>query len=711
MAQKRSQGVALFLVIGILFVLSIMFFSIHMQSIQLKGATVNLLEEEQAYEIARGCSDIIWLYLEEVFKEHQGCEAFYPTLSTNSALQQFSNGSKNQLSLRLKDFTRKIDIEAAIQNHLNEFSNAKLTLGDNDELFVFSFAAPPSGEPEGTMISGKVEMKIRLGMNKKTSYDFSFPRELKLLNILPPVASKFTLFVHDNTSEERYNIVEKNYQDDSGPQKTLTLFNSLASSSITNYSVYKNQSSGYIFLGGGRVVLNIDGTHPCRRESEAFLFWPLIYQNPTLNLGPADACGPYLGSSKLRVRLTPLGCHKGLNSPDMTNVICRNGSISTLMNSSVLRLFGNKFNMSPTEVYGKVIARYILYSALIYDEDNDCKRDEITDANGTEVMIFPLPNVSQSAYSSLGFDSTLVNKTAKAAFNSFQSLDPKIPFDGFRTLFPAYSPDYQGAMTKISTDFIDSVSCYNAVFDLFFDGAQQGSNKCFPLPNNPSLRRFDPSKDYPNEGSAYIPKIGNNQLSPVDLSTLSSGGSNDPAKGFRGTGNLSRVSHSFQNDTEFLGSSMVTRTGNNVSFDQPMVARIQGNLHFPGTVAVNAPVVLVVSGGNVTFDGNVAANRPDGSIGSLVVWALKEGGAGGDIIANSGAIDALLMAPDGTFTWNNAPLCLNGGLFVKTLNPDDVKINGGAIHYNTGLDPTDPKAWLKNFTVIMGLKQPSNFKK
>jgi hypothetical protein len=683
----------LFVVLGLMIFCVFVFFALQKQAIQMRHSNIRLLDEEYSLKVAQGAAGVFWMFLEDVFRERRGCNRLYPISSLQDSLLNITpNGQMNDFSLLINDLDKKDELKALFRVIEGKFPS----IGLKDEDCEVRFSKMRESD---CVVFGQAEMKIRV-LHKTRPYDFTFTRYFRLLNFLPPIPSKFTLFVKECPSPEYYNIVKKAYQEDFGDKKTLTLFNRKepVSPADTN-DVWKK--SGWVFLGGnvgGPINLNIDGTAPTREGSENFIFWPRINQPPS-QLGLTHACSSPLGGTSFRVRLTPTGCTKEWGTDGVLKRAISDPLASELLaESSVLRLFGKRTHMSPTKVFGNVHSRYVLYSSLIYDPDNDSEPNMAreTASYTLQRLIFPIVRKTATTIANYNPDHLIFFTPSwyslSVNFNGVPGFPPSIG-----DIIPT-ALDYLSIMTRLSTDAPPAFSSFNGMYDLFFDGVETAANKSFPPPD--SRRCFQvpttfSSGDYPNTGGNFTLEsgvFGPIFDTPADLKEQEL----DPMKNYKDGG--FPVSYFLSTQEELWEKGIFKRENNRLVIDSPCTVFINGDLDLADfELLVAAPAILAVKG-NVTLEkvvrrSSTVTGQP--SPGQLVVYSQT-----GNIKLTAPKVAAQLVAPAGTVTWTE-PLDLHGTLFCKNLNPNEIGVHGGRITYEPDYDPTIPANWCRGFSMVL----------
>jgi len=683
---RGSRGIAILAILGLLTVLSFLFLFLSFQSRQFRYVTHRGLEEEEAFQVARVAANVFWSYLQEVGRTRAGCGKLFPTGGGVSPLDPERGSGVNGLVLNPADFdagNRIQDALAALAARFPAIENLKL----GSEWSVR--AADPD------YVSGRISLGVDL-LNGKKAFRFEFPRDFRVVQSLPRVASKFTLFVRNCANAEMFNTLDKGFQDDSGNLQPFFLYNSPDLYRATKLDTW--QESGWVYLGGASVTLNIDGTHPGRRESETFLFWPTLYStDPSAEL--PYSCTDYLGSSKLKVRFTPIGTMRDWRSvgnlrETLMEDIPRIGKIS------LLRLFGDKDRKTPTRVFGNVFAEYVLYATLIYDANNDSIPDFISvDSAGTQHRaIFPLPRFTRKEYYLPQYGFPVVMTTRVPHFflflqgNSLTGVPPTLA-----DVMPAYNSgaltDYLTCMTKLASDFTiaSRLPAYNSIYDQMYDGSGEGGKKSIPAP------AIFGTGDYPNPGTAVsLPENGPSAgvLYKGDLSKF------DPALAYTKSPFFATR---YASAEEFTNEGPIRIRGGVPVIDRPTVALIEGALDLPDGLRVEAPTVLVARQG-ITLK-SVAASPASTqarlvlvSLGADIVISATTGGPAPEIKGTA------LIAPAGTVRWSS-PVSIEGTMCVKELDPA-VLGKGGKLQYDPQFDITNPSAASRGLAFVLGPNIP-----
>ncbi len=665
---------ALVLVLGVLLLLSFVFLFFSFHSRNIRFTTHRTLDEEMAFQSLRAAANIYWSYLAEVCRRREGCDKLFAPVS--SPVLPGRTGGLDGLVLGTNDFAAREAVRTCIETLAAQCPDA-------GEFRLESRWRVTRADPEVTW--GRVTLTASCNFRGQI-FAFDFVRDFKLVQALPPVLAKFTLFMRECADPNQFNILSKSFQQDRGDKGVLTLRHTPRSFFSSDLQTWK--SSGWVFLGGNEVLLNLDGSHPSLRQSENFIFWPGLFVS-AMSPDLPYSCTPYLGASRMRVRFTPIGAMSDWVTSNKLCMVLGSRDAPRLEKASVLRLYGDRDRISPTRVIGNVKAGYALYATLIYDANDDTVPDTVTDAAGLQQRaIFPLPRLARPELyappylprmlTTRGFDLQLDGSQLPGAPSSLGDIMPAFNAGA--------ANDYITFMTKFAADFTPASGLlwFNALYDQVFDRALIQGTKTFPAQRQLAL------DDYPNAGrDVEIPQ--DQERGGVafrgDLTTF------DPTRAYQSAevfGWQFDSSADFNTDAPWQPGQPGVRL-----IDQPLVARIKGDLTLPPAIQVDAPVVLVA-------DGNIRVDevKPSATQAPLVLVSLT-----GDIIAGGGKINgALLVCPAGTLRWTR-PLDLVGSLCVRHLDPAIVA-QGGEICYQPAFDPSAAAAAPKGAALMLGPNLP-----
>ncbi len=718
----RRKGIALFVALAILVILGLTFFALSSHSIRIKQQTTNLLEERISQEHAYAFAKCYWAAVEQVCRKKSGCPKLFPGGGNpgDSGLLPEKRKSGLLSSSGLVIDHRDLNLSSSFALLSNEFDIEDLEVKGTWK------ASQTSSDPMLDMLRGRISLKVAFKPRfRKKVYEFVFSREFRIEQFLPPVVSKFTLFIRDyldpkNPDPEQYNILSKSFQKES-VGKPLTLFHR-ATQEITAFPADSWKSSGWVFLGGEKGVnLNLDGTSPHFPESEMFLFFPRqAFPSPNTDV-PTVQCQIPNAHQSLKLRITPMGCYSEIETDSrIFNLLIDPDFAETLPlgKVSALRLFGDKTDRSPTRVLGKVFARFILWTALIVDENDDgipekseegLIFDDFFKANAAEKkikLVFPLPRVTKpEKYQPPGYPqitSKSPNLEGSFSINPFIRFSGKIPAfsKSWKELSPALDAgrenDYVNYMTKIAPNDFGAkgsptpgrMGTFNGLYDIFFEGSTSESRSFPPAPKLESGDYPNPGENFPltdfipmdSKGSRVTNKVP--KLSEFDLYPLIW-----PPK------EPSFFSHQFGAGITLEKSGLLGDPPGK-TLKQPCYAFFENDLDLGPTLSLETSAVLV-SKGNIKV-GNVKKGGNDPYRRLLVLISL-----GGTIQCSGRQENVALVALRGSVGWKSL-LDVSGSVAMKSMNIESLRGCGGSIRYDPTLDPTNPRERFLGLNVILG---------
>ncbi len=669
-ARHERKGIALFVIIAMVFIIFLLFSFFSLSSGQLHFSSHNNLETELATQSGRAFADVFWIFARDVFQNRRGCEKIYPGAGLPSPLYPFVKSELEKIEIGLTDFEKSDLIQKAfkeIEAEIPGLTQTRAKMHFKVRKFSDSFA-------HGDLC---LNVSFRL---KKESYSFDYFREFKLIRCLAPVVSKFSLFLRSNPGENSFNRISKGFQDEIGNERAFVVFNHDQTFVSGDVDVWKK--SGWIYMGGGPVTLNLDGTHPCRKESDSFIFWPGLYSD-NLSQALPYSCSSFLGSSRLRVRFAPSGAMKDWKDSAVLKAVLGGAVLPQIEKSSVLRLFGNRDRMTPTKVFGRVNTNYVLYSTLILDQNNDSIADSIISAQGIEQRaIYPLPRLTDAQLFQPPIFPRFLSSKGHDLFLDSEGLNgvPQKIEDVFSS-FDSGDRSYVGYMTKLARDFSPSagMNAYNSLYDQILESSSGTGSKNFP-----AARIFSP-REYPDEA-------GNVSI-PLDFSR--------PEFQFRGDLNrfspgdffddLNIYGRTYANESELFKESEIRNENGQLLINDPMVTKVSGQLHLSLPIQANAPAIIVCEGDLKVFEVARSTNSS-----KLTLVSLR-----GDIILSGRRYDGVsLVAPAGEVKWDS-PVEIKGSICANTISPGTFGL-GGSLTWDSGMDITSIEAAAKSVAILVG---------
>lgn len=482
---------------------------------------------------------------------------------------------------------------------------------------------------------------------------YTFRTPFKIVNLIPPVTSKFTLFVkhpeRTGIANAGYNRFRNLYDGDavSGAEAhpPLVLFNEegLALRELTG--------RGFVFLGGGDpVMLQItNGSHP--RFGEGFHFEATADPRGELAGGTDPASASLLGAftepgATFSVQRSFLGFYErdeageGLNAEGRLR---KDFAAGRTTSSSMLHLYGSAERRSPTVVVGNVQRSFALISHLAVDVDADGKADDavaVLPGVGWEDYPLQIPLLPNSFTS-------FTDPSGSIDLRPLKSSDPEL--HDFVRLFGDYA-QYSTLMSRLVEE------PYNRGFD-WMAGYEPGKLGA------PAVL---PASRYPDPGTSFNLVLADG--------------------GVHFQGDLNAFS------TLRLEARAVVEVADEAELKQRFIR--DGRLELGRVVRVaQGPVTLparleVGDGGAIIAAGSITSSGVRNRSSVPLALCSTEG----DLIVDSTYPDhefAGIALAGGLKTLGSDPVHIKGALAVDHLSPDELRA-GGELTYDPRLDPTAP---------------------
>ena len=512
-------------------------------------------------------------------------------------------------------------------------------------------------------------------------------REIRLVNLQPGLAGKFTLFVKNIKNPDSFNKFPCHI--DGFPDSTFAggavcnpviLKNGgeldFAASEIADSNSWKKR--GYIFLGGSDVTLNLTSGnfeaygelfHFFSMESESQIpgyfdiIAPSFFSPPpdfkakwpqTLNTGePFASSFAYILKHVLTGFYTTQDDGSNMNHDRRLELSFPSNQANSIkkMQSSSLHLFGTRSNPSPTLVLGNVSRRYADFTGIVVDVDGDGSRDAIVDyvreTNAEPGAIAPPPEeiyaVAGGALSPgtpIRLDQDLLNYG-----NMFNS-----------------APIYQENMCKLITE------PYLRSHDFMYFSSEESffpSKSCFG----------EEAASFQNDFSL---KFNSNLMSDKYFYR------NGNPKNFSDNGFKHKLVYRISSFDDFL-SRFYDKNTSTLDLQIPVIVENTGGqpVKLPGNIKINNCGMLVIEKGDLEL-GAIEQQNFDSCL-TIILFS-------GNFVLNNPqqqTIGARLIALQGQLK-NLSPvraLDLLGGLVVGDYEPEEFK-SGGRIIYDDRADPS-----------------------
>ncbi|MBF0409815.1 MAG: hypothetical protein HQM10_20910 [Candidatus Riflebacteria bacterium] len=684
-AKDRRRGMSLFVVMAALTIISIMAFTSNWLAIQSMRRSKLLFDIMASYRIARSaCACAIGKIQEGI--ETQG-SAIYNTLMQKDlsvgTVINFDTAPLNDL----------------ISGYGNAAASVKAKIVWIEPLDQTMLGIETGGADTAERRMGiEIEAHSTCNLEEVTITEV---REVKVVNLMPGILSKFTLFVKKpDSNADAYNLCANNVNGGfdtripPGDRNIPIIFKNggeldAGFSDSGNPDDYKKR--GYIYLGGSEVMLNIAAGNDSG-YGENFLFCKIgdepeipgyyhpnppgsffdrppafgtVRHNQTLNTQPPFASSfaywlKYVVSGYFTINDDPTPENMNKNNRFAILFPGEKQEIDTRMRSSVLRLFGNTSNRSPTLVLGTVNRRYVEEAGIVVEatQDPNNVRDGILSyvCQSTDMSTLPpLPTEIPSRGGEIPADTVIKFDPAQISWQN---------------IFPSNS-DYTNCMSrKVEEPYLRShdfmyfkqAGTFEPTGSSFGNGDIAADYQyTFQLDFHPDLGRSDP-----------FFKNGNFENLPDDFLEA-------------------KPVYRVKTFSEFAERFIQNNTGKLI-LDAPVM--IQGKagetITFPSDMTIEKGGLIVVENGNVKIQGIKKNNELDSYL--TVSIAVMNGNIELDL-SRGGVLPARLIALRGRIV-NLTPgsqINIDGGIAVDEFPADTFKA-GGVIAFNTYTDPS-AKDW------------------
>ncbi|NLI77638.1 MAG: hypothetical protein GX442_14520 [Candidatus Riflebacteria bacterium] len=524
------------------------------------------------------------------------------------------------------------------------------------------------------------------GQYKGVSRTLTVRREIRVGSILPPLTPKFTLHLKDaNRGQEgRFNVIRNDYQSNitDGPRPIVCLNHATPDSPLEARSVGEVlsgeaaetvwQDRGWIYLGGGKVRLNITSGAGSFGEifqvydvSNPNTFQPIRFKSPP-SLVPAVFANP-VNLHWDRVDLNPVrqvqysfehsfvfeGFHDKSSKKD-TDAMYEGDILSPAdrstytSRSNLLHLYGEarKGYQSRTRVLGRVVAAFPRFSLL----QVSTAETDVQQMLDTFKPLYPLPSMPERSY-----DPGREIKDGRGRRVGGPILTAGMLF--------ANGAEYARLMSGIVE--VPYVTSYNAMQDVL--------NKAVVrvFPPEKAILAEDPGTDLEVRRGDFLCYKG-----PADASRLLEVVQN-------------RVQAESGSIADFWETYFDAKAGGLVLNGVVRIKNPEGLDLFlppsgkPAPLKVAGGGMIVLEQGNLVLGGVVVTNPAE----ALSVVLVK----GRTVVFASGQPNHLHIFAPGAEVNANAPLQLFGSLAAGDLSPSGC-IQGGTIRFREATDPARPSS-------------------
>lgn len=514
-------------------------------------------------------------------------------------------------------------------------------------------------------------------------------REFRVVHLMPGILGKFTFFLKtapaDSQAFNRYANNINGWSDErvspTDRYQPIVLKNGgeldEGVAEKDDPESYKNR--GYIFMGGGPVVLNLT----CGNDEmfgEFFHFFRMGstsnipgYYDPTpppfftkppdfttrhaQNLNQGGSFAPdfaYCLKHVVQGFFTVDGNEQNMNFENRLGVDLPGPStgVNLKMRSSMLHLFGTRSNPSPTLVLGDVRRRYADYTGVVVEATGNNVRDAIftylAQTTGTMMGLPPLPTSVPAADASDLPKGTPVQMDPSLTYPGMFGTDAVYSSKMCRLVEEPYLRSFDYLCFRNESSFLPEKS-------LFGTNGQASIQHSFTLNFHPSLNRKQP---FYQDGSL--------EALPDDFLL---------AKAVYRVPDWNSFLRHFQKDGKIVLDSVVSIIGSPSS-----------TLEIPGNLVFEKAGMLILENGSLRFSGVKLGADPD----QIPVLVALKGNIELDS-SNPSGLKAILIALNGSVSQISAGRSLNlqGGLMVGNFPPDSFR-SGGKIAYDSMADPSGP---------------------
>ncbi|MBF0499441.1 MAG: hypothetical protein HQM09_04880 [Candidatus Riflebacteria bacterium] len=673
----NRRGISIYIVLCCLLVVSILAFSSHFMALESLRKFRRVTDSYNSYLLARSAISCAVGRIQEGL-ESPTSAIFKTMLAENLATGTVINIDSTPLS-RLTDAVKdsSVSVTARIESisPLDSVNLGLKTGGYDPAERVCSLLI------EAYAVAGPAESHLKEA------------REFRIVHLMPGILGKFTIFVKDVGRDaygyNRYGNNINGWPDDRVPPADRILpivfknGGELDEGSQEKEDPESYRKRGYIFLGGGPLVLNLTGGND-EMYGENFHFYnlsmtpsipgyfdscpPPYFTHPpdysirhpqSLNKGaPFDSSFAYILKYVVQGFFTSDADNQNMNLDDRLAVDLPGPSnvFNPKMCSSILHLFGPRSNPSPTLVIGDVRRRFAEYSGVLIEATGNDVRDAVlTYIRQTNKTIAQLPSIPSSVMPSNVGD---IPPETPIAIDSNEVT--------YKTLF-GDDGVYKSKMCRLvdepylrSHDFLyfRPEEVYEPTKSIFGestsgDGGSASIQRTFTLPFNQSMNRTKPFFDG-----------GKLEDLPDDFLV---------SKAVYRVPDIQTFLNRFQKDGKLFLDSVVSIIGSQKETSE-----------FPVKTVIEKAGIMILENGNWRISGLQKGVDPD----QIPVFVALNGNIELDLSQGS-TMKAIFVALRGKII-NLTPsrgLDLLGGLAVRNFPPETFPA-GGRIDYGTQADPS-----------------------
>lgn len=687
-----KKGFILPLVFGAMAVLTIFFFTMSFLSSGQTVAATHFMDSSRALCLAKSGADwAVSTYASGSYGINEDMDEICKNL--------FLNSKKDieldlQYPVALLNYADSIDAKLEIKMRVYDIA----PLGVPEEAEKYGFKIDPVEK------SGKIEF-ISVATVGKSSKKVCIRKGFKVVMIVHPVLSKFTLFLRKKLAGQEVNILERKTAkfgftngsaivlNNQGLNKSFKAVDpstyKFNLSPVTDYGFAKLiQNSGWVFLNSGSTdpwTLNLSGSGIFGEFDDRLLLRLATYRQPELqNTLPST----YPHGEKLTAfwktfqgMKTDYYCvdKDGTAKKKATNILY----LKYLFPDgppkvSVIRPFGKATQFSPTLVLGPVYMKYLVLQGM------DCSTEYGSTYSNVIVPGFLNRNDFANTYqTAIG-----VAKDAMYYFTLFLDIkDVKVPD------FEKYS----SYMTKIET------SPYLQALDYIFLNEKEEGTLLAPKPANAAKNYMDPPPQIFSTITNDIAPWANDRNSLFKGEGKFAMDSTQPI--FEGKlANIKgckefqpKITAVFPSFKELLKNFQKVKEGKDLLGIPGIVYLGEKDLVIDKELEITSPGIII-SGGNVYLRSEIRSNFP------VTIVSLKD-----MYVETSSQIDAHLICLMGTFHASNG-FAIKGGLAAKSIDLSNIINNPKTITFEPAHDPYSSKdKWAQKLLYRFQLSQEEEY--
>lgn len=487
-----------------------------------------------------------------------------------------------------------------------------------------------------------VSVKCGVGSSKCSAGTFT---RCRMVNILPPIIGKFTLFVRSSSG------IELNCIEDTNDAVKFLKYPLIVNNGayIDGRKTLKPEvlrdildRQGWIYLGSdSRWEFNMTNA----AANDEFREAPIKINHYFYNI---DAPQKFSEISGLKYYSTQSCLFKELGEPLFQQALFRKNAAAYSLTSRI-NLFGSRSKFSPSVVIGDAVRNYALLQGIY---------------NSSSLLFAPFPYLDQAGFNSAVWPGQLSENSVKAIKENFGN-------------------DYNKYKRRMSDIFSEACNMANLSLVEFKDAADNltmnfnAADIAVKYPDFPALKRLRVNKSAAN----FFKYINKARVTILN----DSGGliyhGDDLSRFYDGGFIVHKCGYTYKTDDDFFKSRYDLKSG---TLMVKGVVRIMDDLVISNRLTLRTGMGgIIICDGDIKINGTIKAENGE----PFTLISTK-----GNISVNtSDTIEAALIAVSGKINLPSS-FKIKGLIASKTLNLPPAKDGAkSAIYYNAKLDPTDTK--------------------